>query len=208
MTSENGPGYLVPIERIEGAILEIRGQRVMMGHDLAALYGVSTKAFNQAIKRNAEGFPADFMFQLTWEEARNLRSLITTSDGTAGSRSQIVTLNRGGNVKYLPYAFTEHGAAMAAMVLTSKRAVEVSVFVVRAFMHMRRMLADQRRFALRLVEMESKLAAHDQSFKVVFDTIRKLMEKPKPEPAPPRKIGFHVSETVAPYGVGGKRRKR
>ena len=74
----------------------------MMGHDLAALYGVSTKAFNQAIKRNAERFPADFMFQLTWDEARNLRSLITTSDGTAGSRSQIVTLNRGGNVKYLP----------------------------------------------------------------------------------------------------------
>jgi hypothetical protein len=199
---------MVPIERIEGAILEIRGQRVMLSHDLAALYGVTTKAFNQAIKRNAERFPADFMFQLTWDEAQSLRSLIATSGGTAGSRSQIVTLNRGRNIKYLPYAFTEHGAAMAAMVLTSKRAVDVSVFVVRAFLHMRRMLADQRRFALKLDEIESKLAVHDQNFKVVFDAIRKLMEKPKPEPPPPRKIGFHVSETVVPHGVGGKRKKR
>ena len=95
--------------------------------------------------------------------------------------------------KYLPYAFTEHGAAMAAMVLTSKRAVEVSVFVVRAFMHMRRMLADNRQLAVKLAQLESK---YDSQFKVVFDAIRKLMEKPKPEPEPPRKIGFHVSDTV------------
>jgi hypothetical protein len=186
---------MVPIERIEGAILEIRGQRVVLARDLAVLYGVSTKALNQAVNRNLDRFPSDFVFQLTDDEWTALRS-------------QFVTLKRGQHVKYLPYAFTEHGAVMAATLLKTKRAAEVSVFVVRAFIRMRRMLADQRRFALRLNEIENKLAAHDQNFKVVFDAIRKLMEKPKPEPAPPRKIGFHVSETVVPYGVVGKRKKR
>jgi hypothetical protein len=109
----------------------------------------------------------------------------------------------------MPYAFTEHGAVMLAAVLKSKRAVEVSVFVVKAFIRMRRLLTDQRQFALKLAEIESKLAAHDQSIKVVFDAIRQLMQKPKPEPEPPkRKIGFHVSEPMAKFYADGKRRKR
>jgi hypothetical protein len=192
MTSENGPGYMVPIERIEGAILEIRGRRVVLARDLAVLYGVSTKALNQAVNRNLDRFPQDFVFQLSDSEWTALRS-------------QFVTLKRGQHVKYLPFAFTEHGAVMAATLLKTRRAAEVSVFVVRAFVRMRRMLADNRQLAVKLAELESK---YDSQFKVVFDAIRKLMEKPKPEPAPPRKIGFHVSETVVPYGVVGKRKKR
>jgi hypothetical protein len=106
-------GYLIPTERIDNAIVEIRGRKVMLSHNLAVLYGVSTKAFNQAVKRNADRFPPDFMFQLTWEEALALRSQSVTSN-EASSRSQSVTLKRGRNVKYLPYAFSEHGAVMAA----------------------------------------------------------------------------------------------
>jgi len=186
---------MVPVERIEGAILELRGQRVVLARDLAVLYGVSTKALNQAVNRNLDRFPKDFVFQLTNAEWTALRS-------------QFVTLKRGQHIKYLPYAFTEHGAVMAATLLKTRRAAEVSVFVVRAFIRMRRLLAGQRELALKLAELESKLTVHDQNFKDVFDAIRKLMEKPKPEPAPPRKIGFHVSETVVPYGFGARKVKR
>jgi hypothetical protein len=198
------------IERIEGAILELRGERVMLDADLAALYGVSTKRMNEQVRRNAARFPEDFMFQLTADESAALRSQIATSNTVAGPPSREVAPRTGrGGRRYLPYAFTEHGAVMAATVLNSQRAVEVSVFVVRAFVRMRRMLADQRQFALKLAEVESKLAAHDQSIKVVFDAIRQLMQKPKPYPEPPKqKIGFHVSELMAEYGVGGKRKKR
>jgi phage regulator Rha-like protein len=199
---------MVPIERIEGAILAIPGKKVMLDSDLAVLYGVSTKRLKEQVRRNAARFPDDFMFQLTWDEAAALRSQIVTSSSAGSLRSQNATLKRGQHIKYLPYAFTEHGAVMVAAVLNSQRAVEISVFVVRAFLHMRRLLADQRRFALKLDEIENKLAAHDQNFRVVFDAIRKLMEKPKSVPEPPRKIGFHVSETVVPYGVGEKRKKR
>jgi hypothetical protein len=149
VTAPKDPGYLIPAERLDNAILEIRGRKVMLSHDLAALYGVSTRAFNQAVKRNAGRFPPDFMLQLSWEEAQALRSQFVTLDG-AGSRSQSVTLKRGRNIKYLPYAFSEHGAVMAATILNSPRAVEVSVFVVRAFVRLSRVAADQRRFALKL----------------------------------------------------------
>ena len=187
---------MVPIERIEGVILEIRGKRVMLDADLAALYGVSTRRVNEQVRRNVARFPADFMFQLTSEEYAALRSQIATLDAGT-NRSQFATgSQRHRDPRFAPHAFTEHGAVMLASVLKSQRAVEVSVFVVRAFMHMRRMLADQRRFALKLDEIENKLAAHDQNFRVVFDAIRKLMEKPKPGLRPPRKIGFHVSERV------------
>jgi len=190
MTSEQSVGYMVPVERIEGAILEIRGERVMLDADLAVIYGVTTKALVQAVKRNLDRFPAGFMFQLTPDEFSNLRS-------------QIVTSSWGGR-RYPPYAFTEHGAVMLAALLKSKRAIEVSVFVVKAFIRMRRMLADQRQFALKLAEIESKLSAHDQSIKVVFDAVRKLMEKPKPEPV--AKIGFHVREPTPKYDPGPKPR--
>ena len=120
MTAPRDSGYLIPSERLDNAILEIRGRKVMLSHDLAALYGVSTKAFNQAVKRNADRFPPDFMFQLTQEEAQALRSQSVTSN-VAGSRSQIVTLKRGSNIKYLPSPFSEHGAVTAATILNTPR---------------------------------------------------------------------------------------
>ncbi len=189
MTAPKDTGYLIPSERVDNATLEIRGRKVMLSHDLAALYGVSTKAFNQAVKRNVERFPEDFMFQLTREESQALRSQSVTSN-EAGSRSQAVTLDgrpgRGGQ-RYRPYAFSEHGAVMAATILNSPRAVEVSVFVVRAFVRLSRVAADQRRFALKLAEIETKLATHDRSFQVVFVTIKQLMQPPAPKK---KRVGF------------------
>jgi hypothetical protein len=186
VTAPKDSGYLIPSERLDNAILEIRGRKVMLSHDLAALYGVSTKAFNQAVKRNANRFPPDFIFQLTQEEAQTLRSQSVTSN-VARSRSQIVTLKRGSNIKYLPYAFSEHGAVMAATILNSPRAVEVSVFVVRAFVRLSRVAADQRQLAIKLAELERKLAVHDRSFQVVFATIKQLMQPPEPKK---KRIGF------------------
>jgi len=167
---------LMPVERIDSAILEIRGERVMIDHDLAAVYGVSTKALNQAVKRNRDRFPEGFAFQLTEAEKDEL---VTNCD-------RLATLKHS---SILPYAFTEHGAVMLASVLRSKRAIEVSLFVVKAFIRMRRMLADQRQLAIRLSELERKLSAHDRNFQVVFDALRKLMEPPAPEPKK-RRIGF------------------
>ncbi len=163
----------VPMERVENRILSIRGYRVMLDADLAEVYGVPTKALNQAIKRNAERFPEDFMFQLSREEADSLRS-------------QTVTLKtmRGQHRKYLPYVFTEHGAIMAASVLNSPRAIEASVYVVRAFVKMREVLATHKELLRRLDEMEGK---YDRQFKVVFDALRALMEPPK---IPRRRIGY------------------
>jgi len=166
----------IPMERVENRILSIRsirGHRVMLDADLAELYGVPTKALNQAIKRNAERFPDDFMFQIAREEAEFLRS-------------QTVTIKtvRGKHWKYLPYVFTEHGAIMAASVLNSPRAIEASVYVVRAFVKMREVLATHKELVWRLDEMEGK---YDRQFKAVFDAIRALMEPPK---IPPRRIGY------------------
>jgi len=159
----------------------------MLSHDLASLYGVSTRRLNEQVKRNAGRFPPDFMFQLTWEEAQALGSQAVTLD-EAVLRSQFATLKRGKHHKYRPYAFTEHGAVMAATILNSPRAVDVSVFVVRAFVRLSRIAGDQRQFALKLAEIEAKLSVHDQSLKAVFDALRQLMQPP---PAPKRrKIGF------------------
>ena len=121
---------LIPSERIEQIILLIRGEKVILDADLARPYGVPTKRLNEQVKRNAERFPSDFVFKLTQEEAWEWFY----------SRSQIATLKRGSNIKYLPYAFTEHGAIMAANVLSSKLAIEMSIFVVRAFVHLRKLL--------------------------------------------------------------------
>ena len=164
------------MERIEKAILFVRGERVMLDSDLAELYGVETKALNQAVKRNAGRFPADFMFRLTSTEAEALRRL----------RSQFVTLKRGEHRKYLPHAFTEHGALMLANVLNSERAAQTSVQVVRAFVRLRQLLSSNADLARKLESLEKK---YDTQFRAVFDAIRKLMT---PEPPKRREIGFHV----------------
>ena len=171
----------------------LRGERVIPDYDLAKLYGVATKALNQAAKRNIERFPEDFMFQLTWDETKDLKSQFVTlndpNDG-ADSRSQSVTLERGKNIKYRPHAFTEHGAIMAANVLNSPRAVQASVFVVRAFVRLRRMMVQHKELASRFDELERKLKGHDRQIVAVVDAIRQLMAPP---PEPPRKqIGFQT----------------
>src|SRR5262245_61944078 len=165
---------LIPIERIERAILLIRGEKVIMDSDLAELYGVETVALNRAVKRNASRFPPDFMFQLTLEEAESLRCQIGISNGGRGGR------------RYLPYAFTEHGALMLANVLNSERAAQTSVQVVRAFVRLRQMLASNAELARKLEALEKK---YDRQFKAVFDAIRRLMVPPKEKL---REIGFHV----------------
>jgi hypothetical protein len=168
---------LIPAERIERAILVIRGQRVMLDRDLAALYGVPTKRLNEQVNRNRSRFPNDFLFQLTLEEASTLRS-------------QFATSKRGrGGARYRPYAFTEHGVAMLSSVLHSQRAIEVNIAIMRAFVRLREILATHKELTLKLAEMEKKLGEHEERFQVVFEAIRQLMAPP-PEPAKKRRIGF------------------
>ncbi len=164
---------LIPVARIEKAIYSIRGERVMLDFDLAALYQVTTKALNQAVRRNRERFPLDFMFQLTTDEVLSVRS-----------RSQSVTLKRGQNIKYRPHAFTEHGILMLSSILKSERAIQVNIEIMRAFVKLRQMLAANVELSRRLDELEGK---YDRRFKVVFDAIRQLMSPPPPGRKP---IGF------------------
>jgi hypothetical protein len=165
----------IPVERIERAILLIRGHKVMLDADLARLYATATKRLNEQVKRNRDRFPSDFMFQLTKEEWHCLRSQIATSKPGRGGR------------RVPPYAFTEHGAVMAANVLNSPRAVQTSIQVVRAFIRLRELLASHKELARRLDALEQR---YDGQFKVVFDAIRKLMSPPAP--SVPR-IGFHAA---------------
>ena len=150
---------------------------MILDTDLAELYGVPVKRLNEQVKRNRERFPADFMFQLTAKEAEDLRSQSATSKPTRGGR------------RYLPYAFTEHGAIMAATVLNSERAVEMSVFVVRAFVRLREMLSTNRELAAKLVELESRLDTQDTSIQNLFEAIKELMI---PEEPTRRRIGFEL----------------
>ena len=153
----------------------------MLDADLAGLYGVTTKRLNEQVKRNPDRFPPDFMFQLTLEEARQLRD----------SRSQSATLKRGQNIKYAPYVFTEHGAVMLASVLNSVVAVEASIQVVRAFVRLRAILSIDKDFAKKLGMLERKYEKHDEHFKTVFAALRQLLSDTNQRPR--RQIGFTVS---------------
>jgi len=162
---------IVPAERIEQSILLIRGHKVILDADLAALYGVETKQLIRAVKRNLPRFPDDFMFQLNKEESENLRYHFGTSSQWGGRR-------------YPPYAFTEQGVAMLSSVLKSRRAVQVNIEIMRAFVRLRQILASNKELAKRLDELEKK---YDVQFKVVFDAIRQMMTPPEPKR---RHIGF------------------
>ena len=184
---------------LQDRIFTIRGERVILDSDLAEIYGVETKRLNEQVRRNADRFPADFAFVLTPQEAGNLKSQIATSSVHGGRRK-------------IPRVFTEHGALMAANVLNSKRAVEMSVFVVRAFAKMRSALSDTRELARKLASLErevkSRLDSHDTA---IVDVMRRILdlidppEHPIPPPPPPRKIGFSVKESPAKYNT--RRRK-
>lgn len=168
-------------EHIARDILALRGHRVLLDSQLAALYGVTTKRLNEQVRRNSARFPEDFMFQLTVEEAAGLRSQFATSKKSAG---------RGGR-RYTPYAFTEHGAIQAANVLNSQKAVEMGIYVVRAFLGLREMLASNRELARRFAQLEArlgkKLADHDEAIAAILSAIRQLMIPPSPRRRP---IGF------------------
>lgn len=177
----------------------VRGRRVVLDSDLAALYETPVKVFNQTIQRNADRFPSDFAFQLTRDEFANLKAqiVISSSEAPQGLRSQIVTLEtdrRGRHRKYLPWAFTEHGAIMAATILRSPRAVQMSVFVVRAFVRMRDELMTNAVVLKRLAQIDKKLLEHDLVLRDVVEKLLPLLNAP-PEPEPPkRRIGFNPNE--------------
>jgi hypothetical protein len=169
------PSIIVLVDQIESLILDVRGHKVVLDRDLAVLYGVETKALNRAVRRNADRFPPDFMFQVSEEEKEQIL------DGSFRFQRMKFASTR-------PYAFTEHGAIMAASVLSSPRAVEVSVFVVRAFVKLREFLSTHKEIRHKLEELERRVADHDGAVEQLFAAIRQLMEPP---PTPPkRKIGF------------------
>jgi phage regulator Rha-like protein len=172
---------IIPAGRIEQAILQIRGLRVMVDADIAVLYGVTTKALNQAVKRNKDRFPEDFTFQLTPKEKSEV---VTNCDHLSRLRFSPV----------LPYVFTEHGVLMLANILNSERAVRVSVQIVRTFVKLRESLTTHAELARKLEAMEKK---YDDQFRVVFEAIRQLMTPPA---TPKRKIGFHLKEKQTRYG--------
>ena len=189
-------GAIIPVDQVQARILIIRGQRVIMDSDLAKLYGVPTKRLNQQVSRNTDRFPDDFVFQLTADEAATLRLQSATSNPKSALRSQSATSNARGGRRYKPYAFTEHGAIMAANVLNSREAVRASVFVVRAFVKLRELLSTHVQLAAKLDELERKLQNHDDQIASIVDAIRELMEETADDPPKPP-IGFQT-EALGP----------
>ena len=195
MTSQTD---LVPAPDVARLIHLVRDQRVILDVDLARLYGVPTKALNQAVKRNASRFPTDFLFRLTLAEREALM------------RSQIVTASPGNavadaskrNIRHLPYAFTEHGALMAANILNSPRAVAMSVYVIHAFVRMREDVAANSAILRRLAEIDKTLLVHDVTLREILQKLRPLLEPPPQPPKP--EIGFHVKEESMSYRVKRK----
>ncbi len=168
---------VIPMEVVTGKIFILRGHRVMFDSDLAKLYGVKPKALNQAVKRNQSRFPEDFMFRLTSDEAK----------AVLVSRSQIVTLKQGQNIKYLPYVFTEHGVVMLANVIKSAVAIRASIQVVRAFVHLRQLLGTNEQLARKIEALEKKVGKHDTDLQAILVMLRKILEPPPP---PRRTFGF------------------
>ena len=184
------------ISTVENAIHLVRGQRVMLDSDLAAIYRVTTKRLNERLKRNRARFPGDFAFQLTREEFTTLRSQIATSS----LRSQIATSNKGGR-RYAPWVFTEHGAIMLASVLNSDVAISASVRVVRAFVRLREIISANAELAAKFAQLERRLDGHDEAIAQLFAAIRQLLA---PAPEKKREIGFHVRERQGRYRAKGR----
>lgn len=189
--------HLPPIESI---ILTIRGQKVILDADLALIYGIKTKALNQAIKRNIDRFPPDFLFRLTIQEIEDVQNSRMENGPSVTNRSQIVTgSQKHRDPRFSPYAFTEHGAIMAANVLNSPRAVKMSVFVVRAFIKMREQLLGQAEFESRLGQIENILLAHDGQIRDLYEKIRPLLRPPRLPSR--RRIGFTAREKAVKYSA-------
>jgi len=171
---------IIPVENITGLIYLIRGKKVMLDRDLAALYGVETKRLKEQVKRNIERFPEDFMFELTKEETENLRSQIATSSW--------------GGTRYSPMAFTEHGVLMISSVLKSDKAIQVNIQIMRAFTRLRHLIWDNEELRK---ELENLRDETDGKFRIVFETLEQLLTV---ESKPAKKIGFEVKEKKAAYG--------
>ncbi len=174
---------LIPVERIEGIIIHLQGRKVIIDSDLARIYGVSTKKLNQAVKRNIRRFPSDFLFQLTQKEKEEV---VTICDHLSSLKFS----------PHLPFAFTEHGAIMAASVLNSNRAIQVSVYVVRAFVKLREIAFRDREISRRLEELGKGLGIHDKKISLILQALRKLIA---PKKGPGKKIGFQLKEKRAAY---------
>ena len=189
------------VEQLEQTIHLIRGHKVLLDRDLAALYGVPTKTFNRAVRRNIDRFPGDFMFELTREEA-------------ARSRRQFGALNansRGTNAKYCPLAFTEQGVAMLSSVLNSPRAIQVNIAIMRVFVQLRETLSLHKELAYKLADLERKIEGHDEHIRTLFDAIRQLMAPPTESEslaAKEKEMGFHIREEQAPYRTGKIARRK
>jgi hypothetical protein len=181
-----GVENVAPTEYVQSRIREIRGTKVILDSDLAQLYGVETRALNQAVRRNVDRFPEDFVFQLTLEEQSRLRSQSVISNGGRGGR------------RYLSYAFTEHGAMMAASVLNSPQAIQTSVFIVRAFIRLRSIYASHIELTRRLDELDTRVSEHDAELRSIIEAIRQLAIPRAPQRHP---IGFTPSDAAAEPGV-------
>jgi len=178
---------LIPVESIVDKIILLRGEKVLIDRDLAELYDVETKQLKRAVRRNINRFPEDFMFQLTKEEYRSLRS-------------QFGTLKKGAHSKYPPMAFTEQGVAMLSSVLNSDRAIEVNIAIMRAFVQLRKTLDSHVEFARKLADLEKRFESHDEQILAIFEAIRQLMAPPDKKV---KKIGFTVKEKQKTYAKRG-----
>jgi len=183
---------VISTESVEQAIFLIRGQKVMLDGDLGAFYGVATKTLKRAVRRNLERFPSDFMFQLSLDEANEIKIL----------RCQIGTLRWGQHTKYRPYAFTQEGVAMLASVVRSPEAARINIAIMRAFVRLRQTLSLHKELAHKLADLERKIETHDESIRTLFEAIRQLMA---PTTTPKKEIGFHVKdqlrESPPPYRI-------
>jgi len=189
---------IVPADQIALRIRNFRVEKVLLDFDLAALYGVETRVLNQAVKRNADRFPSDFMFQLSVEETEMISQRVTSSTGQTVSDSSQIVMSPGKHrgKRYRPYAFSEQGVAMLSSVLNSERAIKVNIAIMRAFVKLRQILETNRELAKKFSELERRVGKHDEEIDAIFEAIRQLMAPPD---RPRREIGFHVREKAPRY---------
>ena len=190
---------IIPAEQIALRIRHFRGEKVLLDFDLAALYDVETRILNQAVRRNTDRFPADFMFQLSSQEAEKLSQVVTPSvagHNVSNSSQLVMSSGKHRGKRYRPYAFTEQGVAMLSSVLNSESAVKMNIAIMRAFVQLRRALQANRELARKFSELEQRIDKHDSEIAAILEAIRQLMAPPA---KPRREIGFHVREEAARY---------
>jgi hypothetical protein len=194
---------LLPVERITERIFFIRGRKVMLSTDLAEIYGIPPKVLMQAVRRNAERFPSDFMFPLDNKEFATLKSQFVTSKLYPVEHEQLdeIQVEQRGGIRKIPFAFTEQGVAMLSSVLKSRQAVQMNIAIMRAFVRLRQVLQSHDKLSQQLRDLESRVGDHDEQIRAIFEAIRQLIAAPEPEP---KKIGFHVRERRVRYTTAAR----